>query len=350
MRLPTEDLVLTENRKTVVALDAMGGDKAPAETVKGAVLALDMPGDFIIKLVGDENRIKEELAKYTYDKTRLEIIHASEVIATEEAPVKAIKTKKDSSMVKALYLVKNGEADAFVTCGNTGAALAGGQVIIGRIKGIERPALGFIVPTLKGPALIIDCGANVDAKPSNLVQFAEMGYIYMRDIVKVEDPRTGILNIGEEEEKGNILVKETFPLLKECKNINFTGSIESRSIPYGEADVIVCDAFVGNLVLKMYEGVCAALLKEIKGAMMQSVKTKIGALLIKKQLKNTLKKFSIEEYGGAPLMGLKSIVIKTHGSSDAVEIKNSIIQSVNCVNNNVVEKITKSIEGEENGI
>ena len=335
------------DRKTVVAVDAMGGDKAPVETVKGAVLALNTPGDFAIKLVGDETRLNEELAKYDYDKARLEVVHASQVIETEESPVKAIKTKKDSSMVKALMLVKNGEADAFVTCGNTGAALVGGQVLIGRIKGIERPALGFIVPTIKGPALIIDCGANVDAKPAHLVQFAEMGYIYMRDVVKINNPRVGILNIGEEEEKGNNLVKETFPLLKQCEDINFTGSIESRSIPYGEADVIVCDAFVGNLVLKMYEGVCAALLKEIKGAMKQSVKTMFGALLIKKSLKNTLKKFSIEEYGGAPLMGLKAIVIKTHGSSEAVEIKNSILQSINCIENDVVAKIENSIKGEQ---
>ena len=338
---------LTENKKIIIAVDAMGGDKAPVETVKGAVLALNTPGDFVIKLVGDESRVNEELSKYTYDKTRLEVVHASQVIETEESPVKAIKTKKDSSMVKSFMLLKNGEADAFVTCGNTGATLVGGQVIAGRIKGVERPALGFIVPTLKGPALIIDCGANVDAKPANLVQFAEMGYIYMRDVVKVDNPRVGILNIGEEAEKGNNLVKETFPLLKENKNINFTGSIESRGIPYGEADVIVCDAFVGNLVLKMYEGVCAALLKEIKDAMMSTTKTKIGALLIKKELKKTLKKFSIEEYGGAPLMGLKSIVIKTHGSSDAVEIKNSILQSVNCIETNVVEKIANSIKGDE---
>ncbi len=338
-----EDNDMTENGRIVIAVDAMGGDFAPAETVKGAVLAVKENTGICIKLAGDEDKIREELKKYDFDFACIEIIAASQVIETDEPPVKAIKSKKDSSLVKSLYMLKNGEADAFVTCGSTGATLVGGQVIAGRIKGIERPALAFIVPSKKGPALIIDCGANVDAKASNLVQFAEMGYIYMRDIVGVRNPRVGILNIGEEEEKGNSLVKEAFPLLKESKTINFTGSVESRGIPEGDADVIVCDAFAGNIVLKMYEGVCGALLDEIKGVMLSTFLTKIGALLIKGKLKAALKKFSIEEYGGAPLLGVNNIIIKTHGSSKAVEIKNSILQAGQCVSMNVVGKIRDSI-------
>ena len=340
---------MTETKKVVVAVDAMGGDLAPVETVKGAVKALESDQNLIVKLVGIEDRVNEELSKYTYDKERLEVVAASEVIETDEPPVQAIKTKKDSSLVKSFYLLRNGEADACLSCGNTGAILVGGQIIVGRIKGIERPALAFAMPTVNGPALLIDAGANVDAKPSNLVQFGQMGYIYMRDVLGVENPKVGLLNIGEEEEKGNALVKETFPLMKELKGINFIGSVESRGVPFGEADVIVCDAFAGNLILKMYEGVSSALFSEIKKAIYGSFKSKIGGALIKDSLKGMMTKFSQEAYGGAPLLGVKHFVIKSHGNSEAVEIKNTILQSAQCVREQVIEKISASI-GEQNGI
>ena len=331
------------NDITIVALDAMGGDFAPAEQVKGAVEAINENSNIFVKLVGQEDKIQAELDKYQFDRGRIEIVNATEVIETSESPVKAIKSKKDSSMVKALYLVHDGEADAVVSCGNTGALLVGGQVIVGRIKGIERPALGFVVPTLKGPCMIIDCGANVDARPEMLVQFAKMGSIYMKNIVKIDNPRVGIVSIGEEEEKGNALVKETHPLLKECEGLNFVGNIESRQITDGDADVAVCDAFVGNIILKMYEGVCKALLAEIKGALMTNIKTKMGALLIKKDLKKTLKTFSIEEYGGAPLLGLNNLVVKAHGNSKAVEIKNAIVQCEEFKNNDISGKISENL-------
>ncbi len=332
--------------ETVVALDAMGGDFAPVEQVQGAVLAVNENKNIHVKLFGNESLLNDELSKYNFDANRIEIIHSETVIETAESPVKAIKAKKDSSMVMGLYAVKNSEADAFVSCGSTGALLVGGQVIIGRIPGIERPALSFIVPSLKGPTLIIDCGANVDARPSMLVQFAKMGSIYMENVLGIKNPRVGLISIGEEEEKGNALTKETYPLLKES-GLNFVGNVESRGITEGEVDVAVCDAFVGNVVLKMYEGVAGSLIKKLKGAMMSSFKTKIGALLIKKDLKAMLKEFSIEEYGGAPFLGLNNLVVKPHGSSKAVEIKNAILQCASFKEADIANKIALNIKSEE---
>ncbi|MBM6969951.1 phosphate acyltransferase PlsX [Mordavella massiliensis] len=228
---------------TKVALDAMGGDNAPAEIVKGAVDALSREKSLYLFLVGREDAVKSELSKYDYDKERLEIVPASEVIEMAEPPVNAIRRKKDSSIVVGMKLVREGKADAFVSAGSTGAVLVGGQVIVGRIKGVERPPLAPLFPTENGVSLLIDCGANVDARPSHLVQFAKMGSIYMEHVVGVKDPKVGIVNIGAEEEKGNTLVKETFPLLKAEKSIHFIGSVEARDIPRGTADVIVCEAF-----------------------------------------------------------------------------------------------------------
>ena len=243
-----------------VAVDAMGGDNAPGEIVKGAVEAVQAEKDIKVFLVGRQDAVNAELAKYTYDKEKIEDVHAEEVIEMAEPPVNAIRKKKQSSLVIGMNMIKHQEADAIVTAGSTGATLVGGQVLVGRIKGIERPPLAPLVPTEKGVSLLIDCGANVDARPSHLVQFAQIGSIYMENIVGIKNPRVAILNIGAEEEKGNQLVKETFPLLKECPGINFIGSIEAREIPHGGADVIVCEAFAGNFVLKLYEGVAATLL------------------------------------------------------------------------------------------
>ncbi|MBQ3583581.1 MAG: phosphate acyltransferase PlsX, partial [Lachnospiraceae bacterium] len=296
-----------------------------------------------IKLVGVESIINEELAKYEYDKERITVFNATEVIATEEPPVKAIKSKKDSSIVVAMNMVKHGEADAFVSAGSTGAVLVGGQVIVGRIKGIERPPLAPLLPTKTGHTLLVDCGANVDARASHLVQFAKMGSIYMENVVGVKNPRVAIVNIGAEEEKGNALVKETMPLLKNCTDINFIGSIEARDIPSGYADVIVCEAFVGNVILKLYEGIGAMLLGKVKEGLMSSLRSKIGALLIKPALKSTLKTFQTDEYGGAPLLGLNGLVVKTHGSSKAKEVTNSIIQCVSFKNEKINEKIKEKL-------
>ncbi len=294
-------------------------------------------------MVENETAVKEELKKYTYDAAQVEIVNAEEVIETAEPPVMAIRRKKDSSIVKSMNIVKEGTCDALVSAGSTGAILVGGQVIVGRIKGVERPPLAPLIPTEKGVSLLLDCGANVDARPSHLVQFAKMGSVYMESVMGVKNPKVGIVNIGAEEEKGNALVKETFPLLKNCPEINFSGSVEARDIPAGAADVVVSEAFVGNVILKMYEGVGASLIKKVKGGMMSSLRSKIGALLVKPALKATLKGFSTEEYGGAPLLGLNGLVVKTHGSSKSIEIKNSILQCIAFKEQNINEKIKEKI-------
>ena len=277
---------------TRVALDAMGGDNAPVEMVKGAVEAVQKRNDIQVLLTGKEEILKEELAKYTYPDEKIHIVNATEVIETAEPPVKAIRSKKDSSLVTAMKLVRNGEADAFVSAGNSGAVLVGGK----------------------------------------------------------KNPTVGIVNIGAEEEKGNALVKETFPLLKECPDINFIGSVEAREIPYGDVDVIVCEAFVGNVILKLYEGVAGALVKKIKSGMMANLKSKIGGLLVKPALKDTLKDFDTSEHGGAPLLGLKGLVVKTHGSSTSKEVCNSIIQCVTFKEQKINEKITSVIQKNQENI
>ena len=330
-----------------IAVDAMGGDYAPGEIIKGAVQAANQREDIQIILVGQETVVWEELKKHTYKEGQITVRNATEVIATEEPPVNAVRKKKDSSLLVGMNLVKQGEADAIVSAGSSGAILVGGQVIVGRIKGVERPPLAPLIPTETGVSLLIDCGANVDARPSHLVQFARMGSIYMEHVVGIKNPRVAIVNIGAEEEKGNALVKETFPLLKECSDINFIGSIEAREIPHGGADVIVCEAFVGNVILKLYEGVGATLISKVKAGMMTSLRSKIGALLVKPALKATLKTFDASRYGGAPLLGLNGLVVKTHGNSKAVEVCNSIIQCVAFKEQGINEKIRESLKSEK---
>ena len=328
---------------TRIVVDAMGGDYAPEWIIRGAVEAVNEGAKAHIILTGKEAVIKGELAKYTYDTSKIEIKNCTEEITCHDAPVQAIRSKKDSSLTVGMNMVKSGEADAIISAGSSGAILAGGQLIVGRSKGVKRSPLAPLIPTTKGYSLLIDCGANVDARPEHLLQFAKMGSIYMENIEKIEKPRVAIVNIGDEEEKGNALVKETYPLLKECKDINFVGSIEAREIPNGAADVIVCEAFVGNVILKLYEGVGSALVQKIKEGMMTSTRSKIGALLVKPALKETLKSFDATEYGGAPLLGLKGLVVKTHGSAKAIEIKHGIFQCVQFKQEKINEKIAERI-------
>ena len=331
---------------TKIALDAMGGDNAPAEVVKGAVDAVKARDDIKVFLVGQKDSVQAELEKYTYPSEQIELIDAPEVIEMAEPPVIAIRRKRQSSIVVGMNMVKQKEADAFVSAGSSGAVLVGGQVIVGRIKGIQRPPLAPLIPTEKGISLLIDCGANVDARAEHLVQFAKMGSIYMEHVVGRKNPKVAIVKIGAEEEKGNALVKETIPLLRECDDINFVGSIEARDIPKGDADVIVCEAFVGNVILKLYEGLSSTLIGVIKKGLMSTLKSKIGAALALPALKKTIKAFDATEYGGAPLLGLNGLVVKTHGSSKAKEITNSIFQCVTFkekeINNKIRENITKA--------
>ena len=334
-----------------IALDAMGGDNAPGEIVKGAVDAVNARENIHVFLVGKEDAVRAELSRYSYPEDRIEIRNASEVITTEETPVMAIRRKKDSSIVVAQTMVKKGEADAFVSAGSTGAILVGGQLVVGRIRGVERPPLATLFPTTKGVSLLVDSGANVDARSSHLVQFAKMGSIYMEHVIGIKKPRVGIVNVGVEEEKGNALVKETYPLLKECGDINFTGSIEAREIPFGGADVIVAEGFAGNIILKLYEGLGAALIGKIKDGMMSTARSKIGALLVKPALKETLKTFDATEYGGAPMLGLNGLVVKTHGNAKAKEVKNTLFQCAvfkeQSINEKIKELFAKKAEIEE---
>lgn len=331
-----------------VAVDAMGGDNAPQEIVKGAMQAVHDSDDIDIILVGIEDRIKEELAKYNgYPEDRVSIVNATEIIEMAEPPVKAIRNKKDSSIVVGMNLVKDKKADAFVSAGSTGAVLVGGQIIVGKLPGVKRAPLAPLIPTKKGVSLLIDCGANVDAKPAHLLDFAKMGSIYMEHVLGRKNPTVGIVNIGAEEEKGNALVKAAFPLLKECSDINFIGSVEARDIPAGGVDVLVTEAFVGNVILKMFEGTAKTLFSVLKETLTSTFATKIGAALILKPLKKSLKVFDASEYGGAPLLGLKGLVVKTHGSSKAKEVRNSILQCRTFYNEKINDIIMEAFSKEE---
>lgn len=330
--------------KVIIALDAMGGDYAPVETVHGAVDAVAEHPEIKVLLVGKQDEIEKELQKYSYNKENIEVVNATEIIEMGEVPTKAIREKKDSSLVVAMKLVHDGQADAVVSAGSTGAILVGGQLVVGRIKGIKRPALAPFLPSKKGFSLLIDCGANVDARPEHLVQFAQMGTVYFENVMGKKNPTVGIVNIGTEEEKGNQLVKETYPLLKECEGINFIGSVEAREITSGGADILVCEAFVGNVILKFFEGVALTFLGCIKEGLMSSLRTKLGALMVKPALKGLVKTFDVSSQGGAPLLGLKGLVVKAHGNSKAKEIKTALCQCIAFKENSINEKITDMIQ------
>lgn len=327
-------------QKTIISVDVMGGDNAPTEIIKGCVEAVNE--DIKIILVGDETQIKDELSQYDYSPSNILIHHASEVITMEDSPVAAIRKKKDSSMVVGLNLLKDKMADAFISAGSTGALLAGGTFLVGRAKGVERPALAPLIPNKSGFSLLIDCGANMDAKPTYLAQFAQMGSIYMKNVMGIPSPKVGLVNVGTENEKGNQLSKETFSLLK-ALDINFIGNIEGRDIPNGVADVVVCDAFTGNVILKYTEGLGLSLFEIIKEELMKDTSSKIGALLSKSAYKRVKKRFDYTEYGGAPMLGLQALVVKAHGSSNAKAITSAIGQAVKFNKQKIVEKIEQKI-------
>jgi len=334
--------------KIVIAIDTMGTDNGSAYFVQGIAEAKDLYDDLSFIVTGKEEELKTYIDQYGCDKTRIEVVDATEEITCHDAPVDAIRRKKNSSMVLALNAVKEGRAAACISGGNSGALLAGGQFLVGRAKGVKRTPLAPLIPHRYGSSLLIDCGANVDAKPENLVQFAKMGSIYMKNIEGIENPRVGIINIGAEDEKGNELVKSTIPLLRECKDINFIGSVESRDIPNGPADVLVCEAFVGNVLLKFFEGLGKMFMAEIKDTLKSSVKTKIGGALIYKPIKKTFKRYMADDKGGAPLLGLKGLVVKIHGNSKDTEVRSAIEQCRNFVKKDVTNQIIRTFVEEEN--
>lgn len=327
----------------IIAVDGMGGDNSPQEVVKGCVKAIEEDTSINIIITGPSDRICKELSKYEYDKTRIEVFNAEEVISNNEHPAMAIRKKKKSSLSRALYLVKEGKADAILSAGSTGALLTGATLIIGRIKGIDRPTFAPIMPGKNGKFMIVDCGANVDCKPKNLLQFALMGKVYFEKILNIKNPSVGLVNIGVEEEKGNELTKETYKLLKDS-NLNFVGNIEPREIPKGDIKVLVCDGFVGNTILKMYEGVASTIFSTLKENIMSSFRTKMGGVLLKPVFEKFKKDFNYKEVGGAAFLGVKGICVKAHGSSDATAFKNAIKQAKFFYENKVIEEIKEEIE------
>ena len=328
-----------------IAVDAMGGDHAPQAIVEGALLAAQALTGLHIVLVGDESKIKSFI--HGSCPSNIEIVHTTEVIEpNEKEPVKAVRRKKDASMVIALQMVRDKQVDAVISAGNTGAFMSGGVFHTKRIEGIERPALAPILPSLGGSGtLVLDVGANMDAKPEHLLQYAVMGNIYARSVMGVTDPKIGLLNVGTEELKGNELTKEAFHLLEKA-NLNFIGNVEARDVPYGACDVLVCDGFSGNILLKSLEGMAEAVFQILKQEMTATVMSKLGAMLLKPGLKNIKKKMDYMEYGGAPLMGLQGTCIKAHGSSNALAIKYAILQAVNFVEKDVVGHIRKEVNQE----
>lgn len=322
-----------------IAIDGMGGDHAPKAVVEGVLLALNNIPNIEIQLYGREQDLKPLITAHD----RLQVIHCEEVVEGEDDPARAVRRKKDSSMTRILEAVSEGKADACLSAGNTGALMAGGLFKVGRIEGVSRPALATTLPTIDGKGfLMLDLGANADAKPENLVQYAIMGDIYAKKVRGIKNPRVGLLNIGTEDKKGNELTKNVFNLLKEA-NLNFIGNVEARDLLNNVADVVVTDGFTGNMVLKSIEGTAGAMMSMLKEAFMASSKTKIGALLMKNELKKLKNKLDYSEHGGAALFGLQSSVIKAHGSSNATAIYSAIRQASTMVEHDVISIIKKTI-------
>jgi glycerol-3-phosphate acyltransferase PlsX len=326
----------------------MGGDHAPDEIVKGAAETVGLIEHDIL-LVGDETRIKAELAKAEYDTARISVLHASEVIATDESPVKAVRRKTDSSLVKGLEALKNGEGDLFMSAGNSGAIMTGGIFILDRIEGLDRPAICSAYPILESGkfSILIDSGANAECKPSNLLEFAVMGSIYAGSVLGIENPAVGLVNMGTEPGKGSAMLKETFSLLTKAKETGlvpgFLGNIEARDVPLGICDVIVCDGLVGNIILKMTEGVALSISHLIRRKFTEGIIPKMGAVLLNTKLMELKKAFDYQEYGGAPVLGVKGAVVKMHGSADAKAVRKSIARAIPFMENRVVENIEKSM-------
>lgn len=332
-----------------IVVDGFGGDNAPVEVVLGCCMALDENDSLEIIITGDETKINDVLKQNNISKpSRLSIENASQVVENEDDPISAIKAKKDSSLVVGLNLVATNVGDAFVSAGNTGALLTGATLIIKRIKGIKRAALAPIIPTKNGKAIIIDVGANTECKPEFFPQFAMMGSIYAKQILNIDNPRVGLINIGVEEKKGTETIVAAYQLLKNDENLNFVGNIEARDVLNGDAEVLVSDGFTGNIVLKTIEGTVSTILFFLKGIFMKNIFTKIATLVLKSGLHMLKDKLDHNEVGGAPLLGLNAPVLKTHGSSNRIAFKNSILFANSFCEKKVCDLIRDSINDEYN--
>ena len=328
-----------------IAVDVYGGDNAPGCVIDGALEALRAMDDVSILFCGAQAEVEGLLNGREYDAQRVSIVDAPDIITNHESPTLAIRRKLNSSMVRAMDLVKKGEADAVVTAGSTGAALAGGIFRMGRISGIDRPALGPVLPTSgEHPVILIDCGANADCKPDYLVQFALMGQAYMKGVMGIANPKVGLLNVGAEDEKGNELCKAVFPLLKNHPGVNFYGNVEARDVLTGVVQVIVCDGFSGNILLKSTEGAAQLIFGKLKKGLMSSVRSKLGALMVKPALRTVKNELDYEQYGGAALLGVKGALVKAHGSSKGHAYACAIAQAHTMVKGGVVGIIAQSLE------
>ena len=328
-----------------IAVDVYGGDNAPGCVIDGALEALRAMDDVSILFCGAQAEVEGLLNGREYDAQRVSIVDAPDIITNHESPTLAIRRKLNSSMVRAMDLVKKGEADAVVTAGSTGAALAGGIFRMGRIRGIDRPALGPVLPTSgEHPVILIDCGANADCKPDYLVQFALMGQAYMKGVMGIANPKVGLLNVGAEDEKGNELCKVVFPLLKDHPGVNFYGNVEARDVLTGVVQVIVCDGFSGNILLKSTEGAAQLIFGKLKKGLMSSTRSKLGALMVKPALKTVKNELDYEQYGGAALLGVKGALVKAHGSSKGHAYACAIAQAHTMVKGGVVGIIAQSLE------
>ena len=325
-----------------IILDGMGGDNAPFSVVEGAVLA-SRETQHHICIIGQEELIIPELKKYKYESEKISVINATQVISNDDAPVRAVRSKKDSSIVKGINMVKNGEGDIFISAGSTGALLAGGLFILGRIQGIDRPALASVYPIVGGiPSLLVDAGANADCKPNNVLEFGRMGNIYMEKVIRRKDPKVGLVNIGAEAAKGSTLTKAAYDLLEQS-HLNFIGNVEAREVPKGACDVIVTDGFTGNVLLKLTEGLAWNILQVIKKKFTDGVKAKLGAALLIDKMTELKQEFDYSEYGGAPILGVRGPIVKMHGSSNANAVKNTILKGIPYVSENVVDTIQNSV-------
>jgi glycerol-3-phosphate acyltransferase PlsX len=329
-----------------ILIDAMGGDNAPEEIVNGCIDAIKESEGYDLVLIGNSRKIENVIAERKFSSPRLIVRHAEEVVTNEDVPTKAIKTKKDSSMVVGFKMLKEKEGDVFISAGNTGALMTGALLILGRMEGVDRPALAPVLPTRSGRTMLIDAGLNTVCKPINYLQFGMIGSIYMKEIFKIDKPKVGLINVGIEEMKGNETIKQAFAKLSNSK-INFVGNIEGRQIPNGEVDVAVCDGFLGNVLLKFVEGIGPFIFDGLKGVYSKNLISKLAALAVRKELRDFKKRLDYEEYGGTPILGVNGTVFKCHGSSNAKSIKKSVQRAYQFAKSSVMEQIALQLKGME---